>query len=93
MSLYHTVEKLGKLSSMDKFENSCQWCSHPTVLLCEKGIAMLSTVGWCFKLCIQPCRSFRKGSSFLQAAHHDGPADTRAVVTSVGGCDSPGEGR
>lgn len=42
MSLHHTVEKLGKLSSMNKFENSCRWCSHPTVLLCEKGIATLS---------------------------------------------------
>lgn len=42
MSLHHTVEKLGKLSSMNKFENSCRWCSHPTVLLCEKGITTLS---------------------------------------------------
>lgn len=29
----------------------------------------------------------------LQAAHHESPADSRAVEMSVGGCDSPGEGR
>lgn len=43
LSFYHTVEKLGKLSSMNKFTNSCQRCSHLIELFCEKGSATLST--------------------------------------------------
>lgn len=95
MSLYHTVEKLGKLSSMNKFENSCQWCSHPTALLCEKGIATLSTMPTgVVLLALDSVLQILLGrdavSCKLQAAHHQSPAEPG---TSVGGCDCPGEGR